>query len=278
MPNDVLQHDNGLTMIYQGGEWRPLACLPQRLGSPHAEWGGIETPIAAFTPKEVDLYATWGDLGISIDNQGSTSSCVGHGCETTFDYAWLQAGRRMAQFSPTFVYGLINGGRDAGAVISDAATAIKNFGICDAKYAPEGAIMRSQYSAEAYRDAKRHRAIEVLKLNGWQDILQAIWLELPVMAGLLVGRNFGDLDGEGIAPLPDQVLGGHCISIMGAKQSKRSGEWVAKIQNSWSKNWGLGGFAYLTERHFQSTNPDAWAIIGVAQDPDDTFDDVPVAR
>ncbi len=55
---------------------------------------------------------------------------------------------------------------------------------------------------------------------------------MPVVTGIAVGNNFSNLDRNGVAPLPDRVVGGHCTCQLGLK--KVQGIWMAETQNSWS--------------------------------------------
>ncbi len=281
----IHHHSNGLPMIHQAGEYRVLGCLPpyERCGLP--EFGDAQAVLQPAQWKEICLPSLF--QTIPVEDQGKTSSCVGHATASALTFAWLQAGGKYHHFSPTYVYGLINGGRDAGAVISDAMTVLKNYGDAESSLVPEGMIFRQQFPAEAFANAKRFRAVEVLQCRTFADICTALSLGFPVVTGILVGQNFGNLDAEGVAPLPDTVLGGHALPLLGLKYSQRRGAWLPLIKNSWSERWGVqidtpggkqGGYAYLTEAHWNGIRMDSWAIPAVFTDPDDHDDDLPVAH
>jgi hypothetical protein len=107
----------------------------------------------------------------------------------------------------------------------------------------------------------------------------AILQGFPVISGIAVGRNFTDIPDNGIAPLPDQVVGGHCMVHIGLKQV--NGVWMVETQNSWSKNWGMDGFCHLQEGAWHPRYGfgfDCWAFTAVHDDPEDTQTDAPVVQ
>jgi hypothetical protein len=163
-------------------------------------------------------------------------------------------------------------------------TAVKMYGIAEASLVPQGMIYRSQFPSAAYANARRHRAVEAFQCRTVQDILTALSLGFGVVSGIWVGNNLGRLDSDGVAPLPDRVVGGHALAHIGLKWSARRNRWLILTQNSWGETWGMrdatgqGGFCYLTEDHWANMRIDAWAIGGVFNDPDDPGDDIPVAK
>lgn len=267
-------HESGLPMVDDGtGQMRVLARLPPYPRSPFASIG---RRVALKAPSE------WQETEVSswrrphLTNQGQQSSCTGHGTETAFEAAWTQAGRRdpPAPFSPTYIYGWVNGGRDQGAVISDCATALKLHGICTEAEVPEGMIFAAQFPHRADEVAAHYKPLLVMRCQTYDDICGALAENFPVVLGILVGRNFSQLDGRGVCPLPDMVLGGHALAGLELKRHPNYG-WVVGVQNSWG-NWGISGTgrAYLRREHFE-TPTDAFAIVAVADDPGGG--DLPVA-
>ncbi len=280
--NPIDRHpDSGLPMIEAAGAWRVLGCLPPApaLGASALATGAILTPDKW---RECNYHADW--PVIATANQGATESCVGHAIQTIFSYSWLQSGLKFKVFSPTYVYGLINHGVDRGSSISDAVNALKAFGICEARYVPEGMIFRSQFPAEAAQNGRRHRPVDCFQVRGYDELCSQLTLGFPLATGVLVGRDFGALDDEGVCPVPESPVGGHALAVVGLKYSKKLSDWLVLVQNSWSDSWGFrdatgqGGFAYLCRRHFERCFFDTWAVCGVQQDPDDPDDDTPVAH
>ncbi len=285
MTDHVERHpDSGLPMIESGGQWRVLGCLPPTLGADvagAAVWGAART-LPPEKWRECNYHADW--PAVNTDDQGKSQSCVGHVVESAFTYAWLQAGQKHKVFSPTYIYGLVNHGVDRGANLSDGFNALKLFGICEAKYVPQGMLYRSQFPAAAVANGRRHRPAECLSVRSFDAVGTALSLGWTLATGVLVGADIGKLDDEGVCPVPDKPTGGHAVTLVGLKYSKRLKEWLVLVHNSWGESWGFrdstgqGGFAYLRRAHFDKCFFDTWAVTGVLSDPDDLSDDLPVAN
>lgn len=254
------------------GIYRVLGCLPS-FDNQFPMFGWSNTVLDESQWQEMDF----GHYNPPVKNQGQYSSCVGFSSSTCMEVAWMQSGRPFAGFSPWFIYGTINGGRDAGARISDALLSLKSKGVCPDGGVEPGTIQQNKFPSVAYDDARRFRIFEAYQCGSFEEVCSAITLGFPVALGVKVGTNFAGLDEEGVAPLPKGFGGGHAIAGIGLKRSSKYG-WVVKIQNSWGRNFGLGGCCYLRKEHFSAMHPDAFAIQAIFDDPlDDTpEDEVPV--
>lgn len=227
---------------------------------------------AALRPR--DLYATWHTVGcLPTWDQGRSLACVGHAVEQAFAVTWLQSGGAPKLFSPTFIYGIVNGGRDGGATVAAGCNAIKNFGICEVGLVGPGKIFRTDFPPASYANARRHRAVEVWRLASYYELCLAIHLGYACFSGIWIGKNFGSLDAAGVAPLPDVVVGGHAMTLCGLHTA--GGRPLVLAHNTWGDGWGFrhpasgaGGFCYLTEEHWNGIYMEAYAIAGVLRDPD----------
>ncbi|HEX7895917.1 MAG TPA: hypothetical protein VF447_17085 [Terriglobales bacterium] len=117
---------SNLPSIKIGSEWRVLGCLPETTESKRQFPNFAEAfqGITTLDPsqwQEIDF--SWHKLPIL--NQGSTSACVGFSSTSAMEMCWVQSGRPLVEFNPFFLYALINGGRDAGAMISDSLRALQ---------------------------------------------------------------------------------------------------------------------------------------------------------
>jgi hypothetical protein len=259
------------------GLWRVLGCIPEteesksRFSSFGDAFGAA--PIDPSMWQEIDL--SW--YAPPILDQGMTSSCVGHGTCSGMETCWMQAGKPLMQFNPYFIYGLVNNGRDAGAMISDALRALQTTGVCQKDALQSGLMFKTQFPQSAFQNAGRFKLIQAYRCNTFNEICSAISLGFIVPLGIMVGQNFPQLDSEGVAPLPNGGGGGHCILGVGLKKSSRYG-WVIKIQNSWGRRFGMNGYCYIHSGHFRSMQPDAFAIQSVSDDSQDSTpqDEVPV--
>jgi hypothetical protein len=268
---------SNLPSVKFDGVWRVLGCIPETEES-KAQFPLFGDSIRANSPLD---QSQWQEIDLSwfappILDQGMTSSCVGHGSCSGMEMCWLQSGRSLVEFNPYFIYGLINNGRDAGAMISDALTALKQYGVCLKDDLKSGVMFKSQFPQSAFDNAKRFRLIQAYRCATFEEICSAITLGFVCPLGIYVGNNFPQLDGEGVAPLPAGGGGGHCILGVGLKKSSRYG-WLIKIQNSWGMRFGMKGYCYIHKGHFSQMSPDAFAIQTVTDDPLDNTpqDEVP---
>lgn len=258
---------SNLPSVKFDGVYRVLACLPETpdslLGFPRF---GTEMhhKLTAAQLQEIDLE--W--YNAPILDQGMTSSCVGHGTCSGMEICYMQSGRTLVPFSPFFIYGLVNGGRDAGAQISDALRALMQYGVCRNSDIPAGAMFQNQFPTTAFEVAKGFKLIQAYHCQTFEDICAAISLGFVCPLGLYVGQNFPNLDSEGVAPLPAGGGGGHCVLGMGLKKSAKYG-WLIKIQNSWGSRFGKNGHCYLQKGHFNMMNPDAFAVQSIIDSPQD---------
>ena len=258
---------SNLPSVYFDGYYRVLGCIkstPESIAK--FPVFGVHNMVGLDPSLWQEIDLSWNKP--TILNQKQTSSCVGHGAVSAMEVCWLQSGRPLKNFSPFFTYGLINGGRDAGAQISDSMTALMSYGACPIELNPNLRMFKNQFSQNMYDAAKRFKLIKAYHCPNWESICSAISLGFVCPLGIQVGDNFGQLDSEGVAPLPGWGGGGHCILGVGLKKSSRYG-WLIKIQNSWGLNWGLGGYAYLRKEHIDNY-PDAFAVQSVMDDPQDT--------
>lgn len=267
---------SNLPSIKFDGVYRVLGCIPSDDNHDIPNFDTFLTAQAVNELREIDLSQTY---VAHINDQGRTSSCVGQGSDAGMEMVWQQMGNAPVDFDAYFVYGLVNGGRDAGGMISNALMALKQYGACPTGLLPRGVMFSNQFPPEAFEAAKRFRLSMAFKCNTFDEICQAINVGFCCPLGIMVGDNFPQIDEDGVAPLPAGGGGGHCILGVGIKMHPQYG-WVIKIQNSWGKRFGMDGYCYLRREHFRQMSPDAFAIQAAFDDPQDTnpADDVPVAN
>jgi hypothetical protein len=216
--------------------------------------------------------------GVPIRNQRQFGSCAGQASCEALMYARSIRGLVKHNLSATFIYGMVNGGRDMGSRVGDCVATIKGTGTCLDSQVPWNVIYKKNFPANSFETAKRFKALEVFKIRNFDELCTALTLGFPCISGIGVGDNFtkGQLKENGIAPLPDVLVGGHAMCHTGLKRLDNM--WVLETQNSWGEGWGLGGFCYLQKGHF---NPgygygfDVYAVASVIEDPEDQSDNLP---
>lgn len=257
---------SNLPAVKFDGVYRVLGCIPSSPESLQAfPRFSSQMGFGAVQIQEIDLQ--W--YNPPILDQAATSACVGFSTTSGMHLCYVQSGRKLTNFNPFFTYGLINGGRDAGAMISDALTSLMQNGICLKEDLPSGAMFQKQFPQKAFENARRFKLEKAFRCNTFEEICMAISLGFVCPLGIRVGSNFSKLDINGVAPLPNGGGGGHAILGVGLKQSSRYG-WMIKIFNSWGPRFGMNGYCYIHKGHFQFMQPDAFAIQSVIENPADT--------
>jgi hypothetical protein len=271
MSRGIYKTDDGflLPYIHSGGNYRLLAALPR------------DRRKMAMPPRAADHYgelpeSEWRDCDYSAFNpnvldQGQLGACVGYSNAAMIRCVRAMAGMTDQALSPDFLYGLINGGVDGGAVVSDAMNALTTTGTCLASQVPYGSIYASRYSPDLYATAKRFRYARTFHVDSWGMVGTMLSLGFPVALGFVVASNFDQLDSTGTPPRPRGVDGGHAVWAYGLKRMP-SGEWRAMIRNSWTADWGIGG-NFLMPRYImeyqQQDGIDGFAGLAAADDPED---------
>ncbi len=204
------------------------------------------SPIPMSEWKEIDLYAAFDP---PICDQHQTGSCVGHGGCTTFTLTWLAQGDDLLRFSPCYLYGNINGGRDQGADIAQTIDSLQTKGICLESTVPEGMIYSRNFPSNADAEASKYKLIEAYQLTDPADLATALQMGFAVADSVMVGRNFSNLDKDFQAGV-DRGPGNHCVSKGG--MTLINGLWRYKNQNSWGPEYGNKGRFLTTDDHIQA--------------------------
>ncbi|CEF48299.1 unnamed protein product [uncultured bacterium] len=203
---------------------------------------------------------------VPIMNQGSHGSCVGHGSCTALMRSRDTAGMTFQLLSPTMIYSQINGGRDAGANLGDAATELVKTGTCLMSTFPESQIYRP--SPTAFAEAKRFicRPGMVFSCANFEELVSAWLLGFDAFLSVKVGANFGNLNSNGVAPFSPGP-GNHCVAT-GDELISVGGTWYLDLVNSWDTSWGQGGHFKIGAQHVDhQPYYEAYAVKAALDDP-----------
>lgn len=260
--------------ITVGGRRRYLACLP-----PKADFGGLPKfaarPLRRFESAVIPR-SEWKPIKRSalfpalswILNQGEISSCVGNGSAAALRRARFLTGQSDVPLSPGALYAQINGGRDQGAIISDALTALQQTGTCSYATVGESPYYLNQLPAGWQEEAARFRIAQAYHCQSFDEIGSAPQYGYIVVYGITLGNSFMQFDQYGVAGHA-RGPGNHCMMADGMDLLP-DGRWVLDNVNSWGADFGpwQNGRCYLDEEHFgNGDQPDAFAIQAATDDP-----------
>jgi hypothetical protein len=195
--------------------------------------------------------------------QGKHGACVGFQSVDAVLAARKIAGLADVGLSPWNLYAQICGGRDGGANIGDALTALHTTGVCTLATCPTFTLQAgSGWQAEA----ARYKVEESFDCPNRASIATAIQCRFPTPLGISVYGNFTELEtiaGKPCVPAPrGRLRGGHCV--LGCGLAYIGNVWRLKIATkSWGLNFGDQGCAWYALDWLDDSYADAWAVRSV---------------
>jgi hypothetical protein len=193
----------------------------------------------------------------------------------------LRASRGMTfqKLSGAYIYAHINGGYDGGATITDAMSALEQYGTCLESQMDVPQIFLRDVPSGADATAKRFLLRLGLTLSSFDEIGTAIQMGLFPQFPINVGANFENFNSDGVAGASSG--GNHSVHADGMSKDS-SGAWILDMPNSWGVSWGpfSNGRCYLSENAiaWAASEDDAYVHVDELQDPTDPLNPpVPVS-
>lgn len=178
----------------------------------------VSTPSKFVAPKKLDFR----DMCIPTSDQGSTSKCAAYSSAGYLEVRNWRINHYPEQINPDPIYAeakRLDGDNSDGTTLNSVAQAIINLGLI--KGTPE-------YIGHSIDEAKF-----------------AIHRFTTMIAGFMISNDWNHTSGDGIIPNSyPGLMGGHAVLCCGY-----SDEGIY-LQNSWSPQWGLYGFAVLSWEQF----------------------------
>lgn len=199
-----------------------------------------------------------------IRNQGSLGSCTAFGSLGAFQIVTKKNGLIVHTGSELFEYyesrRLINTiNQDSGAYVRDAIKVLVNLGTApDEDWPYDIGKFTAPPPGPAYQHALSYQALKYISVpNDQTAIKQVLSSGYPVVIGFSVPANFPMGQFTGLIPMPaGNIIGGHCVDIVGHDDSKQA--WL--IRNSWGTSWGEAGYAWMPYAFLQQLGSDFWMM------------------
>ena len=214
-----------------------------------------------------------------IIDQGELGCCVE--CEVAnfaLDFERKRQGLSFYFPSRLFVYWNVRNSngtvfQDSGSTVRDGIKSVNKYGACSedsrmgtklnvwpyviSKFAKKP--IQGCYSAALHDKVLQYQSVP-------QDLAhfkKCLSDGFPIIVGISVYESFesDEVAKTGIVPIPsktEQLLGGHCVSVIGSDDQK---QWFI-MRNSWGENWGDKGYFYLPYQYLMNSNlaSDFWTI------------------
>jgi len=249
--------------VVVGGEPRLLATMPadpkksRRFGS-----FGASIPTVPYG-EPFDRYK---DLSYPIKDQDGRGACVGHATAGSAEVAYRLTNGQFRPLSAWFSYAQINGGKDGGAMISDAMASIQRHGVCPEDMVAYKTFRKREISAEATAAALLYRAENVYAINDEAELYTAVLYGHPIVFGATIGTGFQRVDAEGV-PGGGLGIGGHAMFVWGGFKVSRKHGRLYRVVNSWSTAWGQDGCCWMRYDQIARGGVDAFALIHMTPTP-----------
>lgn len=204
----------------------------------------------------------------AVENQGHLGSCIGNATVGAYELLLNQLDpAKFQDLSRLFVYynaRLLEGtvDEDVGAFVRDGIKSLTVYGVCAESIWPYNiknyAISPSDTS---YQDAKSRNIKNYFRINGLQDMLDALNNNKPIVIGLSVYSGFEAMDFNTtyILPMPaadESPLGGHAMVIVGYDLVKSQ----LLARNSFGEQWADHGYCWIPFDYATAEFFDVWTF------------------
>ena len=221
-------------------------------------------------PGKVDLRP----ILTPIEDQGEIRSCVASAVASAYE-AWVRKAHKQEEpVSRLFIYynarwrdGMQD--EDEGSAIQLAMESLCKFGACsEAMWPSDPHLALKKPGASAYEAGAPYRIADIarvpLKLEAWR---QALAEGKPIVFGCELFETFDDCSRRGgVVPMPEPGAiahaghSGHAMCAVGYSDSEK----IFIVRNSWSGEWGDGGYCYMPYAYLLSetfNDGDCWIFV-----------------
>lgn len=192
-----------------------------------------------------------------IYNQGNVGACVAFALATIKEYQERKERGVYTQYSFNFIYGnrADTDYQGEGMYPREALKQLQKYGVCKHDEMPgiwNYPAQKKLFTPEIYKSALPQRVATYAAVNTPEEVKNAVYFNGPVLISIPVYESFERTRGDLELPRGGETIRGyHAIAVIGYTKDRYI------IQNSWGKNWGDGGLAYMP---FNYPISEKWAI------------------
>lgn len=210
---------------------------------------------AYLKPRRIPKAVEWYFSELPIRDQGQTNTCVGQSCSSMKIAQEYFEHKAIFDFDGYSLYDeckKIDDYSGDGTFLRIALKVLANDGL-----SPNGISTLEKYKIGSYA-----------RLEGLEDMKYALASTGPIVIGIKVYENMENVKEDGFVPEAEgSMLGGHAILITGYDDTKGG----FRMVNSWGKDWGIDGTAWLSYNFIEQNMMDAWSAIDVDDPVAKTF-------
>lgn len=202
-----------------------------------------------------------------VESQLRVGSCTGNALANAYE---LLVNRlepeNSVEISRLFIYyniRLIEGTTDidSGGYIRDGIKALKKYGACSETLWPYyPSEFATPPTSACYHNGSTRSIKNYQRLNGVNDILDALNNNQPVVFGMAVYDSFMDVNEYNpVIPLSlnnELSIGGHAMCMIGYDLGRQQ----MLVKNSFGTDWGARGYCWMPFEYVRSDVFDTWTF------------------
>lgn len=207
-----------------------------------------------------------------VEDQGEIGSCTANATTDALEFLRLKAGLSAVQLSRLDLYFKsrraegVPATEDSGCQIPDVMKVARRLGVCREDLWPyDPRKFTKEPPPETIADALKHKADYYYRTPSILSICASIVQGFPVVIGFDCPANMftSEVNKSGVIPLPDGegFDGGHCVEVTGYNKSTE----LFEIKNSWSEEWGDGGYGQIPFLYMKKAWMDDCTTIRLAE-------------
>jgi hypothetical protein len=211
-------------------------------------------PRDQWAEYEVPMGTAPGLCPVRVKNQNGYGACNAHSACSGLEASRWRSGLKHFPFDPWWSYAILCGGWDRGSYIEDAIKLLLERGVPPEGTMPYGTYNPNRIPSSSYDISGRYKAEIGVTTTDFDEVCSACQQGMFGNISMRAGSGFTNLDADGVCGI-HAGIGNHAVCYgWGMKKCTRGphrGKWASKILNSHGTDYGLGGFFWMVEDHFE---------------------------